>query len=40
MLGDKDAQPGEAEHLPFGIVSLYQPVAVEEGCLPSFQDEP
>src|SRR3712207_2994605 len=39
MLGDKRPQPWEAEHLTFGVVSLYQPVAVEEGCFTSFQGD-
>src|SRR5918993_84164 len=29
MLADKRSQPRETEHLAFGVVSLYQPVAVE-----------
>jgi hypothetical protein len=38
VLSDKSTKPGEAEHLTLGIVSFYQPVAVEKGCLTSFQD--
>jgi hypothetical protein len=31
VLGDERPKPGEAEHLAFWVVSLYEPVAVE--CL-------
>ena len=30
VLGDKPPKPREAEHLAFGVVGLYQPIAVEE----------
>src|SRR5215211_8153271 len=38
MLGDERSKLREAEHLTLGVVSLYQPVAVEEGCFASVQD--
>src|SRR5918994_706870 len=39
MLADKRSQPRETEHLAFGVVSLYQPVAVEQCCLASLDDD-
>src|ERR671910_1291868 len=39
MLADKRSQPRETEHLAFGVVSLYQPVAVEQCCLASLEDD-
>jgi len=30
VLGDESTKPGEAEHLTFGVMSLYQPIAVEQ----------
>ena len=33
MLGDERLQSGEAEHLPLGVVGLYQAVSVEEGAV-------
>src|SRR5918999_834496 len=33
VLGDQHPKPGEAEHLTFWVVCLYQPVAVEQGAL-------
>src|SRR5215203_369360 len=38
MLGDECTKPRKGEHLAFRVVSLYQSVAVEEGCFASFQD--
>jgi hypothetical protein len=39
VLKDRDecTQPRETEHLTLRIVCLYQPVAVEEGCLASIE---
>src|SRR5215207_216163 len=37
MLGNKRPKPWEAEHLAHGVMSLYQPVTVEQYCLTSFQ---
>src|SRR5215204_2810890 len=37
MLGNKRPEPGEAEHLAHGIMSLYQPVTVEQYCLAGLQ---
>src|SRR5215212_2000133 len=33
MLGDERPKPREAKHLTLGVVSLYEPVAVEKCCL-------
>ena len=33
MLGDQLALPGEAEHLTFGGVGLYQPITKEEDAV-------
>src|SRR5215210_3852968 len=38
MLGDERTKPRKAEHLTLRVVSLYEAVAVEEGCFASFQD--
>src|SRR5215208_7464930 len=37
VLGDESTKPREAEHLTLGVVSLYQPVAVEEHTLPNIE---
>jgi hypothetical protein len=33
MLGDKRAKSWKAEHLALRVVSLYQTLAIEKGCL-------
>jgi hypothetical protein len=33
MLGNKRPKPREAKHFAFGIVGLYQSIAVEEGTV-------
>src|SRR5215208_885129 len=37
MRRDESLQPREAEHLPLGVVSLYQTVAVEEDAVALLQ---
>src|SRR5919107_4297925 len=37
MFGNERPKPWEAEHLAFGVVGLYQPIAVEEGADTGFQ---
>src|SRR5215208_2998235 len=37
MLGNKRPKPREAEHLAHGVMSLYQPVSVEQYCLAGFK---
>jgi hypothetical protein len=39
MLSNKRLQPREAEHLALGVVSLYQPVAVEESTLANIEQD-
>jgi hypothetical protein len=39
MLADKLPMPREAEQLVFGVVSLYQSVALEQCCLASLEDD-
>ena len=39
VLGDESTKSWEAKHLTFRVVSLYEPVAVEEGCLTSLQGD-
>src|SRR5215216_1613516 len=38
MLGDERPQTRKAEHLAHGVMSLYQPVTVEQCCFASLQD--
>src|SRR5215218_8426188 len=38
VLGNKPPKPRKAKHLTFGVVGLYQPVAVKKGCLASVQE--
>src|SRR5215203_3269336 len=39
MLGDESTKSREAEHLAFGVVGLYQAVAVEEGAVASIEHD-
>src|ERR671921_2030014 len=39
MLSNERLQTGEAEHLTFGIMGLYQPVTVKEGPVSLSQDD-